>query len=37
MRCSADEFIVETNLRAYDAGEEIASRRFETRVPRADA
>ncbi len=37
MRCTADEFIVETDLRAYDAGVEIASRLFETRVRRADA
>jgi putative CocE/NonD family hydrolase len=37
MHCTAEDFIVETDLRAYEAGEEIAVRRFETRVRRADA
>jgi hypothetical protein len=37
MHCTAGEFIVETELRAYEAGEEIAVRRFDTRVRRADA
>jgi hypothetical protein len=37
MHCTADEFIVETSLRAFDAGAEFATRVFETRVRRADA
>jgi putative CocE/NonD family hydrolase len=37
MRCTAGEFIVETDLRAYEDGVEIVAQRFDTRVPRADA
>ena len=34
MRCTASEFIVETELRAFEDGRIIALRQFETRVPR---
>jgi hypothetical protein len=34
MRSTAEEFIVETELRAFEAGRTVALRRFETRVPR---
>ncbi|HEY3613489.1 MAG TPA: CocE/NonD family hydrolase, partial [Gaiellales bacterium] len=34
MRSTAEEFIVETELRAFEAGRIVALRRFETRVPR---
>jgi hypothetical protein len=37
MRCTAREFIVETDLRAFEDGVEIEAQRFDTRVPRADA
>ena len=37
MRCTATEFVVETDLRAFDDGVEISSQRFETRVRRSDA
>lgn len=36
MRCTADEFIVTTDLRAFEDGVELSAQRFETRVPRAD-
>ena len=34
MRCTATEYIVETELRGFEDGRIIATRRFETRVPR---
>jgi hypothetical protein len=37
MRCTAQEFVVQTDLRAFEDGVEISARRFDTRVPRADA
>jgi hypothetical protein len=37
MRCTATEFVVETELRAFDGGVVISSQRFQTRVPRSDA
>jgi putative CocE/NonD family hydrolase len=37
MRCSAQEFVVETHLRAFEDGVEVSARRFDTRVARADA
>lgn len=37
MRCTWQEFVVETDLRAFENGVEIAAQRFDTRVPRADA
>jgi uncharacterized protein len=37
MTCSAHEFVVRTDLRAYEGGVEIWAQRFDTRVARADA
>ena len=37
MRCTATEFVVETDLRAFDDDVEVSAQRFETRVPRSDA
>jgi hypothetical protein len=37
MRCTAESFLVTTELRAYEEGAEVVAHRFETRVPRADA
>jgi hypothetical protein len=37
MRCTAQEFLVTTDLRAFDDGAEVSVQRFETRVPRADS
>src|SRR6185312_4832221 len=34
MRCTASEFLVTTDLRAFEDDAEVMSRRFETRVPR---
>jgi uncharacterized protein len=37
MTCSAQEFLVQTHLRAFEGGVEISAQRFDTRVARADA